>query len=313
MLDAITQDTGQTARFRADVLNGLAGHAKSLPSRWLYDARGCVLFEEITRLPEYYPSRTEAAILRDHARAIGAFLRPGVLIEYGAGAGIKSETVLRAAGSRIYVPVDIAGDFLDQTAARLRERFPDLATVPLVADFTMDFALPEGLDGPRSVFFPGSTIGNLGDLEAHELLLRMRRHAGTDGRAVIGIDLRKDLGTLLAAYDDADGVTAAFNLNLLERINRELDGRFDLSSFAHEARWNHREAAVEMHLVSLCDQRVRVAGIPFDFRAEETIHTESSRKYDVAGFALIAERAGWTCARVWSDPAGAFAVLGLSG
>jgi uncharacterized SAM-dependent methyltransferase len=205
MLKAIMPETLQAARFRDDVIHGLSRARKTLPSRWLYDERGCLLFEEITTLPEYYPSRTETAILRGHAHAIGAFLGSGTLIEYGAGAGIKSETVLRAAGSRVYVPVDIAADFLDQTAARLRQTFPDLMTIPLAADFTMDFALPDGLVGPRGMFFPGSTIGNLDSLEAHELLLRMHRHAGPGGRAVIGIDLKKDVDVLLPAYDDARG------------------------------------------------------------------------------------------------------------
>lgn len=312
MLDLVSSTTSLASRFREEVLRGLAGFPKSLPSRWLYDEQGCLLFEEITRLPEYYPSRTEIAILRRHAHAIGSFLRPGVLIEYGAGAGIKSETVLRAAGSQVFVPVDIAGDFLEATAARLRQSLPGLLTIPVTADFTTDFSLPYGLGGPRSIFFPGSTIGNLDSLETHELLERMREHADSDGRAVIGVDLKKDLDRLIPAYDDARGVTAAFNLNLLARINRELGGTFDPAAFGHEARWNPTDDAIEMHLVSTANQTVEVAGVAFRFHIGETIHTESSRKYDVPGFALLAERAGWRCERIWSDPGAHFALFGLS-
>jgi dimethylhistidine N-methyltransferase len=313
MLDVMSPAARQQECFAADVVAGLSAPRKTLPSRWLYDDRGCDLFEDITRLPEYYPTRTETAILRASAGEIGAFLRDGVLLEYGAGAGVKSRLVLAAARTATYVPIDIAGDFLDLTARQLRDAFPAMVTLPVVADFTGDFDLPQGLEEPRSAFFPGSTIGNLDEREAHDFLLRMRHHTGEEGRAVIGIDLRKNLEVLLRAYDDAAGVTAAFNLNLLARINRELAGSFDLAAFAHEARWNESESAVEMHLVSLRDQRARVGAQCFDFAEGETIHTESSRKYDLAGFSARAGRAGWSVAQVWTDPDMLFAVVGLEG
>jgi dimethylhistidine N-methyltransferase len=309
----ILPETRQRDCFARDVVAGLSAARKTLPSRWLYDDRGCDLFEDITRLPEYYPTRTETGILSDHALEIGAFMRPGVLLEYGAGAGVKSRIVLEAAQTRIYVPIDIAGDFLDLTAQRLRDQIPAMVTLPVVADFTGDFDLPSGLEEPRTAFFPGSTIGNLDEREAHDFLLRMRHHAGERGRAVIGIDLKKGLDTLLPAYDDAAGVTAAFNLNLLARINRELRGDFDLSAFVHEARWNAQTSAVEMHLVSLRQQSARIGPEHFEFREGESIHTESSRKYDITDFAALAGRAGWTVAQVWTDPQTLFAVIGLEG
>lgn len=308
MLDALSQ---QSDEFRADVLRGLAQPQKTLPCRWLYDDRGSELFEEITRLPEYYPTRTETAILREHAGDMAEFCGPdAVLFEYGAGAGIKTEILVSALRSpRLYVPIDIAGDFLELTVARFRERFPQLATQPIVSDFTADFPWPGWLpSGPRVAFFPGSTIGNLNASEAATFLRRMRTHAGA---AIIGVDLQKPLDILIPAYDDPAGVTAQFNLNLLARINRELGGDFVTESFQHQARWNATESAIEMHLVSRCAQSVSIAGHRFDFAAGETIHTESSRKYSLAGFAALAGDNGWDVAKLWTDPRELFAVLGL--
>ncbi|NGY06379.1 L-histidine N(alpha)-methyltransferase [Solimonas terrae] len=314
MLDIVDERTRQLEAFREDAIAGLSRRHKTLPSRWLYDDEGSLLFERITALAEYYPTRTETAILREHADDMAAFCgADAAVLEYGAGAGIKTEILLDALQSpRVYVPIDIAGDFLEQTAARMRPRFPDIEMRPVVADFTADFDLPRGIPrAHRLAFFPGSTIGNLDVGETSAFLGQIRRHVGAQGAAIIGVDLRKDLPTLLAAYDDAEGVTAAFNLNLLARINRELDGDFALDGFHHEARWNAAESAVEMHLVSERAQRVSVSGCRIDFAAGETIHTESSRKYDVAGFALLAESAGWDLQRSWTDPEQRFAVLGL--
>lgn len=315
MLDSVDHHTLQLEAFRDDVLRGLSQPRKTLPSRWLYDDAGSELFEQITVLDEYYPTRTETAILRAHAEDIADFCGPSsTLLEYGAGAGVKTGIVLDALQSpRAYVPIDIAGDFLELTVARMRERYPQLATEAVVADFTADFKLPKNIPAARRVaFFPGSTIGNLDARETGAFLRQIRRHAGADGRAIIGVDLRKDLKTLLAAYDDRDGVTARFNLNLLVRINRELDGNFDLARFRHEARWNEAESAVEMHLVSLAAQQLAVSGTRIAFEAGETIHTESSRKYDVLAFERIAASAGWHTREVWTDPARRFAVLGLT-
>jgi len=314
MLDRVDLKTLQREAFRADVVAGLSQPCKTLPSRWLYDDRGSQLFEDITRLEEYYPTRTETGILREHAAEIAAFVGEGaVLFEYGAGAGIKTEILIDALQTpRMYVPVDIAGDFLDQTIERMRARYPLLETRGVIADFTTDFDLPADLPrARRAAFFPGSTIGNLDEAETLAFLRRMRRHVGRRGSAVIGADLKKDLNTLLAAYDDREGVTAAFNVNLLARVNRELDGAFPLDRFAHEARWNASESAVEMHLVSLDARTVRVDGHRFAFEAGETIHTESSRKYDERSIADLADRSGWRVAACWSDAERRFAVFGL--
>jgi dimethylhistidine N-methyltransferase len=313
----------QTEAFRADVLAGLSKPQKTLPSRWLYDDRGSELFEQITTLPEYYPTRTETAILNDHADELAAYCgRHAVVIEYGAGASVKSQILLAALQlPRMYVPVDIAGDFLAMSAARLRRKFTALDVLPVAADFTELFDLPQTvpLDRARTGIFLGSTIGNLTASEAATFLQRVRRHIGqaeTDdphnGRALIGIDLRKSTSILIPAYDDAAGVTAKFNLNMLERINRELGGTFDVTQFVHEARWNEQHSAIEMHIVSSADQSVTVAGDTFSFAAGETIHTESSRKYSLDGFARLARQAGWSVERVWTDKDDLFAIVGLA-
>lgn len=316
MLERVDFREIQREAFRADVVAGLTSTPKTLPSRWLYDDRGSQLFEDITVQPEYYPTRTETGILRENAGAMAAFCgERAVLIEYGAGASVKTEILLGAMTSpALYVPVDIAGDFLVEAAERIERRFPYIEIRLVVADFTADFDLPADLPRlpPRVAFFPGSTIGNLAPPDAVDLLRRMRGHAGPSGRAIVGVDLRKDLDTLLAAYDDAAGVTAAFNLNLLERANRELGADFDLAKFRHEARWSERKSAIEMHLVSLAAQTVRVDGREIGFAEGETIHTEDSRKYGLEGFGKLAAAGGWTVAETWSDPDGRFAVVGLS-
>jgi dimethylhistidine N-methyltransferase len=214
---------------------------------------------------------------------------------------------------RLDVPIDIAGDFLDVTVARMRERFPNLQTLPVVADFTCDFDIPRGVPrAHRSAFFPGSTMGNLDPHEAERFLGRVRRHVGWRGTAIIGVDLKKDVATLLAAYDDREGITAAFNLNLLTRINRELGGDFSLECFAHQARWNEAESAIEMHLVSLREQVVAIDGRRFAFKAGETIHTESCRKYSVSRFMELVEDGRWGVSAIWSDSDRRFAVFGIN-
>lgn len=314
MLDTVHYRTRQREAFREDVIAGLSAARKTLPSRWLYDDRGSELFERITALEEYYPTRTETAILRRHAAEMAELCGPQAsLLEYGAGAGIKTEILLGALQApRRYLPVDIAGDFLDLTAQRLRRLFPALEVEPIVADFTADFDLPDDVPAAGRVgFFPGSTIGNLNSDETAAFLRQMRRHAGRLGSAIVGVDLRKSLDVLLPAYDDREGVTAAFNLNLLHRINRELDADFAPEQFRHEARWNEAESAIEMHLVSRRAQTACVAGRDFHFGDGESIHTESSRKYDAAGFGAAAQRAGWAVHRTWTDAEQRFAVFGL--
>jgi dimethylhistidine N-methyltransferase len=301
--------------FRADVLEGLSNSQKRIPCRWLYDRKGSELFEAITRLAEYYPSRTETAILKSNGQAMANFVGPeAILFEYGAGAGIKSRMLLSSLEiPRLYVPIDIAGEYLNATVKHMQVDFPTLETWPVTADFTAEFAMPAGLPaGRRVALFLGSTIGNLDVLEAGALLGRMRKHVGPDGAAIIGVDLTKDLDTLLIAYDDRAGVTAEFNLNLLARINRELAGDFNLDMFAHEARWNEHESAIEMHLVSRIAQTVTVDGRRFHFEQAESVHTESSRKYDYEWFAALAEANGWNVRRTWSDDRVNFAILGLT-
>jgi len=315
MLASADYRLSQPELFRQDVIAGLSKQRKSLPSRWLYDERGSELFEQITQLEEYYPTRVETGILRANAAEMASFIGKGAtLIEYGAGAGIKTEILIDALQNpRLYVPVDISGDFLDQAVISLRHRFPNIGIWPIVADFTGDFEIPGGIPAKgRSAFFPGSTIGNLDQGETVSFLRRMHRHVGAKGTAVIGADLTKDLRVLRAAYNDRQGVTAAFNANLLARINRELDGDFRLERFAHEARWNSVNSAVEMHLVSTEAQTAVVDGQSFDFEAGETIHTETSRKYDVRTFSALVEIAGWYIEEMWTDPRQSFGVFGLA-
>jgi dimethylhistidine N-methyltransferase len=314
MLDPVPYQVRQSEAFLEDVLAGLAQSKKTLPSRWLYDDRGSELFELITALDEYYLTRTETAILKACSLEIADFCgEHAIVLEYGAGAGIKTEILITALRvPRLYVPIDIAGEFLDQTVTRFRRRFPNLLTKSIVADFTATFELPGWIpSGHRVAFFPGSTIGNLNAAEVAKFLQRMRRHVGANGRAVIGVDLKKDLRILMDAYDDAAGVTALFNLNLLKRANRELGANFNLDSFRHSARWNDAESAIEMHLVSTIAQTVTLAGRKFNFEAGETIHTESSRKYEMQGFAAMARQNGWQVGRHWTDDKGLFCVIGL--
>lgn len=315
MLDLPDIRTQQTGAFHADVIKGLSASQKSLPSRWLYDDRGSELFEEITHLDEYYPTRTETRILQENREAIAKFCgSQATVIEYGAGAGIKTEILLNALHDpSVYIPIDIAGDFLKLTAERMKRRFPGLVVRPIVADFTVDFDLSHEAwkAGQRTAFFPGSTIGNLDDQAAAAFLQQIRRHVGWNGKAIIGVDLKKDIKTLIAAYDDREGVTAEFNLNLLARINRELHGTFPLHRFVHEARWNDRSCAIEMHLVSLDTQTVFIGKQSFNFWAGETIHTESSRKYDAQSFTQLVELNGWEMAEMWNDPHHLFGIFGL--
>ena len=300
------------ARFLADVVAGLGQPQKQIPCRWLYDETGSELFEQITRLEEYYPTRVETGIIGDNLAAIAGFLGRGAIIEYGAGSCRKTEPIIAAARPVRYLPIDISAEMLETQARHLRQLFPAVRIEPIVGDFTDPaLLLPPG-DATRSVFFPGSTIGNFTDPQIDALLAGMSRMVGPGGRAVVGMDLRKPLPVLLAAYDDRDGVTAAFNRNLLVRANRELGADFDLSAFRHEARWNERDSAIEMHLVSTVAQVATIGEARFHFAAGETIHTESSRKFTLAGFEVSAARNGWTLQQVWRDAQSWFAVVGIA-
>jgi dimethylhistidine N-methyltransferase len=301
--------------FRSAVLRGLSRAPKAIPAKYFYDLDGSRLFEEICALEEYYPTRTEVAILQEHAAAIGARLPEGaIIVELGSGSTRKIEVLLDAVRlPRAYVPVDISRDHLLAQSRRLAARRPDLAVIPVCADFVDAFELPEDLPaGPRVAFFPGSTIGNFYPAEAVALLAGVRRGVGAGGSLLIGVDLKKDPRVLRRAYNDAAGVTAAFNLNLLRRINRELAGSFDPATFVHRADYDARAGRIEMHLVSDRAQRVEVAGRTFRFQSGESIHTENSYKYAIDEFTALAGRAGFVAAAGWTDPDALFAVLSFA-
>lgn len=298
--------------FAADVLRGLTASPKRLPPKYFYDAAGSELFERITRLPEYYLTRCETSILRERAGEIGSLIPAGAaLVEFGAGAATKARILLRAAPQlSAYVAVDICGEMIEREAAELRSDFPRLTIVPVTADITTPFALPrDAAAAPARVgFFPGSTLGNFEPHEAAGFLRNAAHILGAGALLVIGVDLIKPVEVLTAAYNDAAGVTAAFNLNLLKRINRELGGTFKLDGFEHHAFYNCERQRIEMHLASRRRQKVKVDGETIDFRAGETIHTENSYKYSVESLAALARGAGWLPVAAWTDAAGYFCI-----
>lgn len=290
--------------FEADMLAGLSASPKATLPIWFYDHAGSELFEAITRLPEYYPTRAETAILTAEQGALAAAIGPNrCVVEFGAGSLAKTPLLLAAIDPVAYVPVDISGPFLRESAAVLQADFPDLPIMPVEADFTQPFALPAvGCPKHRLGFFPGSTIGNFDPAAAVDLLRSMRESLGDESLLLIGMDRVKGADILIPAYDDAAGVTAAFNLNLLARLNREAEADFRLEGFAHLARWNEVESRIEMRLRSLADQTVHVAGRPFGFVEGETIHTENSYKYAPERFEALAEGAGWSVVDRWTSP-----------
>ncbi len=297
--------------FRADVLAGLTRRPRSIPARWLYDRRGSELFEAITDLPEYYPTRTEIGILRSIGPDLAKQVPFGAaVVEFGSGSSAKTPLLLDAIRPAAYVPIDISGDFLRQSAKALDSRFPGMLTIPVEADFMQPLKLPREVAELRRVgFFPGSTIGNLIPKLATDLLRAMRASLGEGALLLIGMDRIKSADVLVPAYDDAQGVTAAFNLNLLERINGELDGTIPVDAFAHEARWNDERARIEMHLVARRDAEFAVAGRAFAMTAGESIHTENSHKYGQRDARILLRAGGWTPVAEWTDPDDRFAVI----
>jgi L-histidine N-alpha-methyltransferase len=300
--------------FLTDVLVGLSCPQKRLPSKYFYDAAGSRLFDRITELAEYYPTRAELAIMRAHADAMAARCGPQcLLVELGAGSLVKVRLLLdqlnRPAG---YVPVDVSGDHLRGAARELAADYPSLGVYPVVADFTRPFWAPSVPAARRVVYFPGSTIGNFDPSEADQLLRRVMRLIGPGGGLILGLDLRKAPAMLEPAYNDAQGVTAAFNRNLLVRINSELGADFDPAAFRHRAYYNRERSRIEMHLVSTAAQRVRVGDATFAFLAGESIHTENSYKYDLADFARRVAECGLRADETWTDENGYFAVLYLT-
>jgi dimethylhistidine N-methyltransferase len=303
-------------RLLDDVLAGLALPQKSIPPKYFYDEQGCRLFEEICELPEYYPTRTETAILRAHVADIAQFIGPDAeLIEYGSGVQAKTRILIQALQTRLYVPIDIAMDTLRAASNELAGRFPWLNVVGICADYTRPLALPEFAGVPirrKVVFFPGSTVGNFTPAEALEFLKQARRTVGRGGALLIGVDLKKDKVILDAAYADAKGVTARFNLNVLERINRELGADFQINRFRHKAFYDPALGRVEMHLESAVAQIANVSSRRIHFAAGETILTEISCKYSIAEFQEMGKRAGFSPEKVWTDPERLFSVHGMA-
>jgi len=304
----------ETQVFQQAVLSGLSQPQKTLPCQYFYDARGSELFEQITELDEYYPTRTEAKILKAHASEIAVGVEPGSwMIEFGSGSSTKTQVLLDAMPQLGgYLAIDVSWSALEAARARLRAVYPKLAIEILESDFTQPVTLDPHMTGQSALgFFPGSTIGNFEPAAASQLLGHFRRTLGSDARLIVGVDLKKPASILLPTYNDARGVTAAFNLNLLTRINRELSADIEVDAFRHTAVWNERLSRIEMHLVSMRDQSVTIARRAFAFRAGESIHTENSHKYAPEAFAALAQRAGWTLAHVWRDRAGLFSVQDL--
>jgi dimethylhistidine N-methyltransferase len=298
--------------FRQEVIAGFSRSPKALSPKFFYDERGSELFEAICELPEYYPTRTEVALMRDKANEMAQHLGPGcVLIEYGSGSGRKTRILMEALAPAAYVPIDIASAQLTGCSAELARAFPAVTVIAVCADYSRPFALP-GLDrfreNRRVIYFPGSTVGNFTVPDALAFLRNACTLARPGGAMLIGVDLKKAPALLHAAYNDAQGVTAQFNLNLLARINRELGARIDITAFRHRAFYNAELGRIEMHLESLRDQEVAIADRRFTFRQGETIHTENSYKYTTAEFQDLARRAGFGAQTFWTDARELFSV-----
>ena len=297
--------------FRADVLAGLAEPIPAIPARWLYDRRGSELFDAITRLPSYYPTRTETALLTRIMPEVDALSADNcAVVELGSGSSTKTPLLLRGIHPEAYVPVDISGDYLRESAGRVDTEFPAIHIFPVEADFTKPFALPAQVAGlPKLGFFPGSTIGNFVPRSATDLLRHFRDILGTGARLLIGMDRVKPVERLLAAYDEPEGITAEFNLNLLHRINRELDADIPVDAFRHEARWNDILSRIEMHLVAVREVAFIIDGHRFAFAEGASIHTENSHKYGRRGGRVLLLAGGWTPLAEWADPAEDFALI----
>lgn len=302
---------GVDIAFRTDVLTGLAQDQKAVPARWLYDDAGSQLFEDITQVPEYYPTRAETEILAERREDFASLIGAGrAVVEFGSGSSVKTPLLLRAIDPGAYVPLDISGDFLRASAAELSGKFPGLPVHPVEADFTKRVQLPAAVSAmPKLGFFPGSTIGNMVARTAVDLLREMRATLGDEALLLIGMDLIKDVDVLKAAYDDPAGVTAQFNLNLLHRINRELGGDIPVDAFLHEARWHDTFARIEMHAVAQRDVSFSVAGEAFTMQSGDTIHTENSHKFDERSGNTLLLAGQWTPVKRWTDRAGRFSLL----
>jgi len=304
-------DDGVDLAFRADVLRGLSESQKAIPARWFYDLKGSELFEAITQLPEYYPTRAETSLLKAHGRDIAQAIGPNrAVVEFGSGSSVKTPLLLQQVNAAAYLPLDISGEFLRQSSRELATKFPELPIIPIEANFMQAVELPASVRHLDMVgFFPGSTIGNMVPHTAIDLLRSMRDTLGPRSQLLIGVDRVKDVQRLVAAYDDAQGVTAQFNLNLIDRINAELGGTMPRDRFRHVARWNEDWSRIEMHLEALDDMDFEVAGQAMMMQRGETIHTENSHKYTLNQARLLLQAGGWTPIDHWMDEAEDFMVL----
>ncbi len=298
-------------QFKADILDCFRATRRAVPARWLYDYQGSKLFDTITELPEYYPTRTETALLEsilpDAANIIGPHRN---VVEFGAGSVTKTPLLLEAVNPTAFIPIDISGEFLRSSVEKLQSKFPSLSIYPIEADFMQKVSMPNALPDNKALgFFPGSTIGNMIPVTAVDLLRSMRVSLSDDAMLMIGFDRIKDLSVLIPAYDDSQGVTAAFNLNLLKRVNSELDGDIPIDKFQHVAKWNDAMNRIEMHLQSRQDVSFTILGEDFTMQEGETIHTENSHKYHVAEAQTLLRAAGWVPVQHWSDEDDYFSIL----
>lgn len=303
-------DLQPAADFRADVIAGLGRERKCLSPRFFYDTRGSRLFDAITRVPEYYPTRTEIGLLQRHGPEMAEMLgNHGLLFELGSGSDTKIRVLLNALRPRVYTPIDISRAHLRQAAGAIAQDHPELEVHAVCADYSRPLALPDAIElRRRAAFFPGSSIGNFEPAQARDLLRRIAALLDPGGSLLVGVDLKKDPALLHAAYNDSAGVTAEFNLNLLTRINRELNADFEVAGFGHHAFYNETLGRVEMHLIAAAAQRVRIDGHCFEFQAGEHIHTENSYKFSVEEFQSLAAQAGLSSVRVWQDDAALFSI-----
>lgn len=297
--------------FRNDILRCFEQETLAIPARWLYDRQGSELFEQITDLPEYYPTRTETTLLKQYSGQVAEITGNGrVIVEFGSGSSTKTPHLLRAAAPAAYVPIDISGEFLTHSSAQLQTQFPDLPIYPLEADFMRKLTLPDEVaDIPKLGFFPGSTIGNMIARTSVDLLRFMRETLGTGSQLLIGFDRIKDADVLVAAYDDSAGVTAEFSLNLLHRVNREMDGDIAVDQFRHVAIWNDLYARIEIYLEALSDMRFSIDGNQFEMAKGQKIHIENSHKYGLRDARLMLRAGGWSPVREWSDERDYFSLI----
>lgn len=310
MPEGFIQSVSTSSDVAAEALRGLTALRKTLPPKLFYDETGCALFGAITALPEYYPTRAETGILRARAADIAARIEPGcALIEYGASDESKAAILLDHLDADAYIPIDIAHDALNALTRRMRWTHRAITVHPIAADFLAPVRLPKSIRAmPKLGFFPGSTIGNLDHDQAIRFLAMVRETLGQGASLLIGVDLEKSPDILIPAYDDAQGTTAAFNLNILQRLNREADADFDTALFTHRAIWNDQAKRIEMHLQSRIAQTIHLAGRPIRFKAGETIHTENSHKFSIPAFQTLAQKAGWHGTTTWTDPDNLFSV-----